>query len=250
MFYLNLLTLKQTFDQNFRQSLFVEWSQALKQLKQSEHVQTWTASAFLVTVPVFFQAPLVRQAPWLSLILTVGWLAIAQHFLTDSEPENPSPGSLIWGFSLTWICGSIYWGWLRSQPLWHLPIEAIALPWAIWAIRTANSKYLIGAWFYTGSLLGTAVTDLYFYLANLFPHWTAIIKQENDPVAVQSIFQDAVSQVQTPWGMSLAVCIATVICLIGFKAMRSPDLHFWAFAGALLSTILVDIIFAISACLI
>ncbi|HEY9657520.1 MAG TPA: DUF3120 domain-containing protein, partial [Allocoleopsis sp.] len=34
----------------------------------------FAAAAFLVSVPVFIQAPLVRSLPWVSLGMTVGWL--------------------------------------------------------------------------------------------------------------------------------------------------------------------------------
>jgi hypothetical protein len=217
----------------------------------SDQISLWLASAFLVSIPVFFQAPLVRQAPWLSLILTVGWLGIAQVLITSPNlnSSHQKYGSLIWGFSLSWICGTIYWGWLRTEPFWHLPIEAIALPWAIWAINK-NSDYLIGAWFYLASLLGTAVTDLYFYLNNLLPHWKAIMQLEGDMGAIQPILQDAVTHLQTPWGISWAAILAICISLIGFEAMRrSPKAHSWSFAGALLSTIFVDGLFAVFACL-
>ena len=113
----------------------------------SKHWQIWFCSLFLVSVPVFFEAPLVRYAPWLSLIFTVGWLAIAKHL--QSAPKSELWGSLIWGFSLTWLCGSIYWGWLRWEPAYHVPVEALALPWAIWAI--GKPSHLVGGWFYIGS---------------------------------------------------------------------------------------------------
>jgi len=38
---------------------------------------TFAAASFLVSVPVFIQAPLVRLLPWMSLVLTVGWLGLA-----------------------------------------------------------------------------------------------------------------------------------------------------------------------------
>ena len=213
----------------------------------SKHINLWLASALLVSIPVFFQAPLVRQAPWLSLILTVGWLGVAQVLITKVNSNSQRYGSLLWGFSLSWLCGTLYWGWLRFEPLWHLPIEAIALPWAIWASR--KSSYQIGAWFYLASLLGTAVTDLYFYLNNLIPHWKAIMQLEGDLTAIQPILQDAVTHLQTSWGISWAAILAIAISFIGFKAMRSPNFHNWTFSGALLSTILVDGMFALFACL-
>ncbi len=215
----------------------------------SNHLNLMLASAFLVSIPVFFQAPLVRHAPWLSLIFTVGWLAIAQILMS----KNQAAGSLVWGFSLSWLCGTIYWGWLRAEPLWHLPIEAIAVPWAVWAI-SQKSDYLIGAWFYLASLLGTAATDLYIFFNNLLPHWKAIMRLEDmsDFETIRPIMNDAILHLQTNWGISWAAIISIFISLLGFGAMRSPNhrnqAHNWAFAGALLSTIFVDGLFAIFAC--
>jgi Protein of unknown function (DUF3120) len=222
-------------------------SQGFSWVGWSDQLSIWLASAFLVSIPVFFQAPLVRQAPWLSLILTVGWLGLAQILMANHSQQKY--GSLIWGFSLSWICGTVYWGWLRFEPLWHLPIEAIALPWAIWALTKNNSKsdYVIGAWFYLASLAGTAVTDLYIYLNNLIPHWKAVMQLEGDLTAIQPILLDAVAHLQTTWGISWAAILATCISIIGLRAMRSPDFHNWAFAGALLSTVFVDGLFAIFA---
>ncbi|CAN1209919.1 DUF3120 domain-containing protein [Tumidithrix helvetica PCC 7403] len=219
-------------------------AQPRSQSSRSLHWKAWLATVFLVSAPVFFEAPLVRFAPWLSIVLTVGWLSISRQL--RENPKNQLWGSLLWGFSLTWFCGAIYWGWLRSEPSWHLPIEAIALPWAIWAVsQTPNqSQYRIGGWFYIGSLFGTGVTDLYFYLVNLFPHWRAIMQVETDPAQVQSIFQSALSQVQTSWGMGWALGLAAVLLLLGSRAMRSKQVCYWAFAGAVFGTIFVDLLFA------
>lgn len=219
-----------------RRLLSLEWSQ---------HIAAFLASAFLVSIPVFFEAPLVRYAPWLSLILTVGWLALSRQLL--EKPNSQIWGSLLWGFSLTWLCGSIYWGWLRLEPMWHLPIEAIALPWAIWAIRKAQASYGVGAYFYLGSLLGTAITDLYFYLTDLVPHWQMIMQVETDINLVRAILQDALAQVQTVWGIAWAVGLGLGLIWVSVQAMRSPQAHTWAFAGAVVSTIFVDSIFAVVA---
>ncbi len=211
----------------------------------SEHLAIWLASAFLVSVPVFFQAPLVRQAPWLSLILTVGWLALSKFLL--EKPKSQIWGSLLWGFSLTWLCGSIYWGWLRWEPLWHLPIEAIALPWAIWAILPDQKNYRIGGWFYLGSLFGTAITDLYFYLTNLIPHWRSLMTIELDANLLHTVMQSAIAQIQTSWGISWGLSLIILLTTLGLSYLRSPNLHHWAFSGAVLSTLVVDAIFGIVA---
>ncbi|MFM7602742.1 MAG: DUF3120 domain-containing protein [Pseudanabaena sp.] len=204
-----------------------------------QHWRVWFAALFLVSVPVFFEAPLVRYAPWLSLICTVGWLAIAKHLQAD--PKNKTWGSLVWGFSLTWLCGSLYWGWLRWEPAYHVPVEALALPWAIWATR--QDAYRVGGLFYIGSLLGTAITDLYFYITHLFPHWQALMQVESDISLAKPILKNALALVETPWGMTWACILAAFLLITGNKAMRSPDLGYWAFGGAVLGTIFVDLLF-------
>jgi hypothetical protein len=209
----------------------------------SQHWRVWLASLFLVSVPVFFEAPLVRYAPWLSLICTVGWLAIAKQLQADPKSNSESKlwGSLIWGFSLTWLCGSLYWGWLRWEPAYHVPVEALALPWAIWAIR--NDSQRVGGWFYIGSLFGTAITDLYFYIAKLFPSWKALMQVESNISLAQPILKNALTLVETPWGMTWACILAALLLIIGNRAMRSPHLCYWAFGGAVLGTIFVDLLF-------
>jgi hypothetical protein len=203
------------------------------------HWRMWFTSLFLVSVPVFFEAPLVRYAPWLSLICTVGWLAIAKYL--QEEPKTKTWGSLIWGFSLTWLCGSLYWGWLRWEPAYHVPVEALALPWAIWATR--QDSHRVGGWFYIGSLLGTAITDLYFYITHLFPDWQSLMQVESDLSLAQPILKNALALVETPWGMTWACVLAAMLLLIGNRAMRSTNLAHWAFGGAVLGTIFVDLLF-------
>lgn len=204
-----------------------------------QYWRVWLASLFLVSVPVFFEAPLVRYAPWLSLICTVGWLAIAKHL--REEQKSPVWGSLLWGFSLTWLCGSLYWGWLRWEPSYHVPVEALALPWAIWGVR--HEAYRVGSWFYIGSLFGTATTDFYFYITNLFPHWQALMQVESDVSLAQPILKNALALVETPWGMTWACVLAALLLITGNRAMRSPKPYYWAFAGAVLGTIFVDLLF-------
>lgn len=132
------------------------------------------AAAFLVSVPVFIQAPLVRLLPALSLIITGVWIGLAA--LLWSRPRMRLWGDLLFGFSWSWLAGSIYWGWLRWEPLIHLPVEAIGLPFALWCLWRGWGK--IGNFFYLGSLLGTAITDGYFYLVDLIPHWRQLMQVE------------------------------------------------------------------------
>jgi len=195
------------------------------------------AAGFLVTVPVFFQAPLVRILPWLSLILTFGWLAIATYFYQQAKTRIW--GDLLFGFSWSWLAGSIYWGWLRFEPTLHLPVEAIGLPFACWCLYKGWGK--IGHCFYLGSLLGTAITDLYFYLTDVITDWRELMQV--DPTFATPIFQNALLKIQTLWGFSWALILVNLLLAIGVTALVKKQIEAKAFSGAVLSTILVDGIF-------
>ncbi|WP_017717080.1 DUF3120 domain-containing protein [Kamptonema formosum] len=211
-------------------------------LRWSQRRLVLAASVFLVSVPVFFQAPLVRQLPWLSLALTAGWVWLS--FWLQSRSKTQVWGDLLLGFTGSWLAGSIYWGWLRIEPVLHLPVEAICLPVALWCAM--RRRWQVGAWFYIGSLFGTAITDLYFYLVDLIPHWRKIM--EVDPALALPVFQSATRLVGTPWGISWAAVLLAVLLSAGLVPLKSKQLHWWAFGGAVLSTILVDGLFWIAAC--
>jgi hypothetical protein len=198
-------------------------------------------AVFLVSVPVFIEAPLVRSLPWLSLGLTGFWVWLS--FTLMSRTSTYLWGDLLLGFSLSWLAGSLYWGWLRWEPLLHLPIEAIALPFALVWIKRDWGK--VGNFFYLGSLLGTVLTDVYFYIVDLIPHWRQLMQVE--PELAAPILQSALAQVQTPWGQGWAIILASVLLTLGILPLRYQQLHWWAFGGAVLSTILVDSLFWIAA---
>lgn len=208
------------------------------------HESKWAVllvSAFLVSVPVFFQAPLVRSLPLVSLALTLLLAACTRSLRKD--PSTTVWGDLLWGFTWTWLAGTIYWGWFRWEPLLHIPIEAIGLPFALVGLRRGRNQ--IGHWFYLGSLLGTALTDLYFYLVNLIPYWRQLMQASFEQYA--SIFHQALAQMQTPWGIASAVVVLGVLLGTGCFPLRSRHLHQWAFGGAVLSTLLVDGLFLLVA---
>jgi hypothetical protein len=103
------------------------------------------------------------------------------------------------------------------------------------------AKDKVGNWFYLGSLFGTAITDVYFYSVNLIPQWRQLMQAEPD--LVQPIFQSAVMQIQTPWGISCAIVLALLLLTVGTLPLRYRQFHWWGFSGAVFSTILVDGIF-------
>lgn len=211
-----------------------------------EHIQTnnrqgnWSvlaAASFLVSVPVFFQAPLVRQLPLLSLVMTLGWVWLSLRL--SKQKRTLIWGDLLLGFSLSWLAGSIYWGWLRWEPYYHLPVEAIGLPFALWGWW--RGKGMIGNLFYLGSLFGTVLTDVYFYLTSLIPYWREVMSV--DPAQATSVLKRALIQVQNPWGVSWALVLVGTLLSVGLWALSRRKMHWWAFSGAVLSTILVDSLF-------
>jgi hypothetical protein len=205
---------------------------------------TWlvfAAAVFLVSVPVFIEAPLVRSLPGVCLAMTGFWVWLS--FKLMSRPSTYMWGDLLLGFSWSWLAGAIYWGWLRWEPLWHLPVESIALPFACWCLFRNWGK--VGNWFYLGSLLGTVLTDVYFYLVDLMPYWRQIMQVE--PENVSPILQAAVSQVQTPWGIGWAFILAIGLLIAGVIPLSKQQQHWYAFGGAVLSTILVDSLFLLAA---
>jgi Protein of unknown function (DUF3120) len=207
----------------------------------SPSVLIFFAAIFLVSVPVFIEAPLVRNFPWLSLCLTVFWLWIS--LLLMSYRSTYIWGDLLFGFSWSWLAGSMYWGWLRWEPLYHLPVESIGLPFAIWCLSRNWGK--IGNWFYLGSLLGTVLTDVYFYIVDLLPYWREIMLVE--PEEAPQILHNALQQVQTPWGQTWAIILGLVLLGVGILPLRQRKKHWYAFSGAVLSTILVDGLFFLAA---
>ena len=106
-------------------------------------LQLW--SAVLVMLPVFLQAPWVRLHPFSACIFTAVLLAVAIPLGWQQQAEPRNAGSLLLGFSGSWLAGSLFWGWLRAHPSLHLPVEALALPLAITGL---GSRWRLGCAFY------------------------------------------------------------------------------------------------------
>ncbi len=223
----------------------ITWFTRLADWVGSPSGQVLLGSAFLVSVPVFFQAPLVRHAPWTSLVLTLGWLGLSLHLL--SERSTQRWGSLLYGFTLTWMAGSLYWGWLRTEPLWHLPVEAVGLPIAIWGLSRGFAR--IGNFFFLGSLLGTALTDLYIHSVGLLTEWRQVMQMEVIEEAGMP-FASALDKMQTLWGVIWAIEISIILLVVGLRSLHRGwrgkvrfRLPWIAFGGAVLSTLVVDSLF-------
>jgi hypothetical protein len=201
---------------------------------------TWrifAGSAFLVSVPVFIEAPLVRHYPVLSVVITLLWVSLG--LILIKRPQSQIWGDLLLGFSWSWLAGAIYWGWFRWEPAIHLPIESIGVPFAVWALWRGVGK--IGSLFYLGSLLGTAITDLYFYQVSLIDYWKQLMQVE--PALAMPILQQAIVQVWTPWGTAWAVVLVNLLLGVGIIPLGTKQWHWYAFSGAVLTTIAVDSLF-------
>ena len=210
---------------------------------RSERLKAFGASAFLVAVPVFVQAPLVRAFPWISLAMTGLWLWFGWTLF--NQPSRRLWGDLVIGFSWTWLAGAIYWGWFRWEPLIHLPIESIGLPIVLLLMRYGKAN--IGNYFYLGSLFGTAITDIYFYCTDLIPYWRKLMASQ--PAEVPDVLHSALLQMGTYQGVGFAIVLLSLLVMLGTIPLRTQSVRWWAFSGAVLSTILVDSLFFIAAVL-
>lgn len=219
----------------------IDFTDLLAQKSRTDRLKAFAASAFLVAVPVFIQAPLVRILPELSLAVTALWLLLGWNWL--KKPHLNLWGDLIVGFSWTWLAGAIYWGWFRWNPYIHLPIEAVGLP--IVLILMCYGKAKIGNYFYLGSLFGTAITDLYFYCVGLIPYWRQLMI--SPPTEAGRILHSALLRMETYEGVGWAIVLLSLLIMLGTIPLRSRSTSWWAFSGAVLSTILVDSLFFVAA---
>ena len=199
--------------------------------------RVFLASGFLVCCPVFIEAPLVRAMPLASLLLSVVLAAGGYYLLI--RPKSQIWGDLLVGFSYSWLAGAIYWGWFRWQPLLHLPIEAACLPFVLYAL--SKGKHKIGGLFYLGSLIGTIITDIYFFVTGLIPYWREIMSVQES--LAPPILHQALVQIQNTWGISWAVVLTNILLAVGIWAIQQEKIYWWGFAGAVLSTLLVDGLF-------
>lgn len=199
---------------------------------------------------MFIEAPLVRTVPWLSLAMTP--LLIGLSLYLQRRHRYRYWGELLYGFSWCWGAGSLYWGWLRWEPLWHLPIEALPIPLMLWHL--GRRQQLVGVFFFWGSFLGTAITDAYFYLIDVIPHWRAIMYLEGDVISVQEMLAQAIAQAQTFSGQLWGILLSLSLLLIGLLPLFQSQIRrgypavlpVWGFMGAVLSTLIVDGLFGLT----
>ncbi len=126
----------------------------------------------MVVLPVFVQAPWVHVFPFSAFLFSFIIFFLGFYLLKFCSDRWSSVGSLLVGVSWSWLGGCLFWGWLRAHPVWHLPVESIALPIAVSLLKT---RWKIGASFYLASLLGTAFTDVMIVLTGVMKAWPEVV---------------------------------------------------------------------------
>ena len=184
----------------------------------------------LVMLPVFAQAPWVRSSPVACALFTAVLVALGLRLRGDL-------GALLIGFSGSWLAGAVFWGWLRLHPLWHLPVEAFALPLAIAGLQ--------GPWrragqFYLGALVGTACTDAATALCGLMPLWPQVLQAS--PSEAPLLLSAAAEQVLQPIPLAVISGFAAAMACAGRWLWRQGE-GGQVVAAALLSTLAVDGLF-------
>lgn len=164
------------------------------------------ASGLLVTLPVFLQAPWVRLAPFSAALFTVPLLGLALLLSGHRNPGAARAGELLVGFCGSWLGGCLFWGWFRLHPLFHLPIEAFALPLALTGLQ---GRWKLACGFYLGSLLGTAATDAAMAATGVMAFWPQVLSAS--PPEASLLLQSLARQVLSPFALAIVVTVAGML---------------------------------------
>ncbi len=198
----------------------------------------------MVVLPVFVQAPWVHIYPVSALLFTLVLLALGFSLDQLISKRYMYVGELLVGVSGSWLGGCLFWGWLREFPVWHLPVESIALPLACVGLYT---RWRIGASFYLASLLGTAFTDLMILLTGVMKSWPEVVRAslQDAPRLLHLTALELLSIEKIILLISAALLIALISYLMNKRA--EVDSHFkqtWMVASAaLITTLWVDGLF-------
>lgn len=200
-------------------------------------------ATLLVTVPVFVQAPLVRTAPMAVALFTAPLLALALWLERSGQGLRQELGVLLVGFCGSWLGGALFWGWLRLHPLWHLPVEAFALPLAVAGLGT---RWRLAGAFNLASLLGTAVTDGVMAATGVMDLWPGVLRA---PLAeAPLLLQEAGLRVLAPVPL-LGVALGAAVLLQLSQGLWSRGTIGRVAAACLVTTLLVDGLFLAAALL-
>jgi hypothetical protein len=200
-------------------------------------------AVLLVAVPVFLQAPLVRQAPHAAALFTLPLVAAAVLLERHGRGSWQQLGPLLVGFSGSWLAGCLFWGWFREHPLLHLPIEAFALPLALAGL---GGRWRLAGAFYLASLLGTAATDTAIALTGLMPLWPQVLSAPLSEARL--LLRQAGETVLEPANIALVTAMAALligVCTQLWKRGGSARVS----AATLAATLAVDGLFLAAALL-
>jgi hypothetical protein len=199
-------------------------------------------AAVLVALPVFLQAPWVRLAPFSAALFTLPLLMSA--LVLESRPDQRlrDAGALLAGFSGSWLGGCLFWGWCRLHPLWHLPIEAFALPLALAGLR---GRWRLAASFYLASLLGTACTDAVMAITGVMGSWTTVLQAPLEQAP--ALLQQAAQGVLEPLPLLVTGLTGSGLTLLCRRFWHHPDPAWRLAASAVATTLAVDGLFLAAA---
>ncbi len=202
----------------------------------------------MVVLPVFLQAPWVHLQPISACLFTFVLLSIGVALVHFGEDTWANPGSLLVGVSGSWLGGCLFWGWLRSHPVMHLPVEAMAMPLAFVGLGT---RWRIGAGFYLSCLLGAAFTDVMMLFTGVMHSWPVVVQA---PLSEASqLLNETAKELIKPQSILLLVIASALIIWIATlmkqrATVHSPAGSTWLVAStALMTTLWVDGLFFLTA---
>ena len=206
---------------------------------------TWPlslAGALLVALPVFLQAPWVRLAPFSAALFTAPLLFLGIALGQQRQSNWASAGALLVGFSGSWLGGCLFWGWCRLHPLWHLPIEAFALPLALGGLK---GRWRLAASFYLASLLGTACTDGVMAITGVMRSWTEVLQAPLEQAG--PLLHQAALGVLSPIPLAVVLLAGTLLLGLCRRYWHHPDPAWRLAASAMATTLAVDGLFLAAA---
>jgi hypothetical protein len=201
-------------------------------------------AALLASLPVFLQAPWVRQSPFSAALFSLVLLAFGLGLERWGGSDRRDQGALLVGFSGSWLGGALFWGWFRCHPLLHIPIEAFALPLALGGL--CIPRWRLAASFYLASLFGTACTDAAIASLGLMDFWPAALLAPL-PQAAEVLRQAGEMVLQPPNIVVLASYV--LVLLLAARTVEPRGLAGRLAAATLLITLAVDALFLLAALL-
>lgn len=194
-------------------------------------------AVLLVALPVFVQAPLVRLAPLPASLCTLPLVALGVLLERHGKGKWQRLGPLLVGFSGSWLGGCLFWGWCRLHPLWHIPLEAFALPLAVAGL---GGRWRLAGAFYLASLLGTAFTDLAIAATGLMPLWPQVLEAPLDQAPL--LLRQAAEMVVQPGALALVAGLAAVLLQVSGLLWKRGGIARLS-AATLAATLAVDGVF-------